>query len=169
MSDDCLQKKVICSQVHRVKQNRGGQKLCYKDVLKCAKIDTDTWEQEALTSSWWCKVLHHVGKRVEEKQVFAAHERWLVSAFTCDKCSWPCRPEAGLAAHLWPCRKNLYHRFSVRFLSTLKLMDCQQYVKTSALIQWVSGPQLEQNNPYWTAAGRSLHTSAQVGKHWDSA
>ena len=49
MSGNRLPKQVFYSELLHRKRKRGGQKLHLKDVLKrhmkCAEIDTDTWER----------------------------------------------------------------------------------------------------------------------------
>ena len=57
MSADRLPKQVLYSELLHGKRKRGGQRLRYKDVLKrhlkCAKINTDTWEQVASSRPTW--------------------------------------------------------------------------------------------------------------------
>ena len=115
MSADRLPKQVLYSELLHGKRKRGGQRLRYKDVLKrhlkCAKINTDTWEQVASSRPTWRNALHQVITRVEEKRAavhLSAHERRhsipSVSDFTCVNCKRLCRSKGGLAAHLRACR-----------------------------------------------------------------
>ena len=110
--------EVLYGELLEGNRKRGGQKLRYKDVLKrhtrCAKINSDTWEQEASSRPAWRSMLHQATKTVweiREANYQSAHD-WRhtvlnASDFTCAKWNRTCRSKAGLAAHLRAGRKKL--------------------------------------------------------------
>ena len=114
MSEDRLPKQVLYSELLHGRRKRGRPILRYKDVLKrhmkCAEIDPNTWEQQAIVRPAWRSTLHQTVKKVEEKRTFdylLAHERrhtiLTTSDYSCDKCKQACRSRAGPAAHLRAC------------------------------------------------------------------
>ena len=117
MTHDRLPNKVFNIELVDGKQKRGGQKLPFKDVLKChmkyTEVDADAWEQTASSRSIWLNVLHQTIKRVEEKgaaDYLCAYARRQsvpsASDFSCEKCKRSCRSRAGLAAQLRACKNK---------------------------------------------------------------
>ncbi len=66
MPDNRLPKTVTYAELTEGQRKRGGQKLRYRDVLKChlkaADIDTDSWESQASDRATWRKKVHDAVK-----------------------------------------------------------------------------------------------------------
>ncbi len=78
--DDRLPKAVMYAELTEGQRKQGGQKLTYRDVLKChlkaADIDNDSWKSKASDRATWRKKVHDAVKTVEWKRKEKYLEGW---------------------------------------------------------------------------------------------
>ena len=114
MSDNRFPKSVFYEEFGSGRRKRGGQKLCFKDVLKRhmknVEINTQTWEEDAMDRKKWQSLVHKSIAAVEQnrlKKYQAAHNRRhapTTDGLKCNRCSRLCRSHAGLVVLQRSCR-----------------------------------------------------------------